>query len=43
VKRILNLYTTPALFQREDVLFENPFAQLDVVKLSGEPTAYYSP
>jgi hypothetical protein len=43
VKRKLNLYTTPALFQREDVLFENPFVQLDVVKVSGKPTAYFIP
>ena len=42
-KRTLNLYSTPALFQREDVWFEYPFAQLDVVKLSGQPTAYFTP
>lgn len=42
VKRKFNLYTTPALFRREDVLFEDPFAQLDVVKVSGEPTAYFT-
>lgn len=43
VKRILNLITSRALFQRQDVLFDDPFAQLDVVKVNGQPTAYFTP
>lgn len=41
-KHTLNLYTTPALFQREDVLIEDSFPNLDVVKIPGKPTAYFS-
>jgi hypothetical protein len=38
-----NIYSTPALFRREDILFEDPFAQLDVVIVSGQPPAYFVP
>jgi hypothetical protein len=42
VKRTLNLYTSPALFALEYVLWEDSFVDpLDVVILSGKPTAYF--
>jgi len=43
IKAIKNIYTTPALFRREDILFEDPFAELDVVIVSGQPPAYFVP
>ena len=36
-----NIYTTPALFRREDILFEDPFLELDVVIPNGQPPAYF--
>lgn len=43
IKATKNIYTTPALFRREDILFEDPFAQLDVVLLDGQQPAYFIP
>ena len=43
IKATKNIYTTPALFRREDILFEDPFAELDVVIISGQPPAYFAP
>lgn len=43
IKATKNIYSTPALFRREDVLFEDPFAQLDVVIVSGQSPAYFVP
>lgn len=43
IKATKNIYSTPALFRREDVLFEDPFAQLDVVIADGLPPAYFIP
>lgn len=43
IKATRNIYSTPALFRREDILFEDPFAQLDVVIVSGQPPAYFVP
>jgi hypothetical protein len=43
IKATKNIYSTPALFRREDILFEDPFAQLDVVIVSGQPPAYFVP
>jgi hypothetical protein len=45
VKRILNLYTTPALFQLEKNFerIERQLFQLDVLRVNGFPTAYYIP
>jgi hypothetical protein len=43
IKATKNIYTTPALFRREDIIFEDPFAELDVVILSGLPPAYFVP
>lgn len=43
MKRIKNIYTTPALFRREDVLFDYPFEQLVVVIVPGRRTAYFTP
>ena len=43
IKATKNIYTTPALFRREDILFEDPFAELDVVIVSGQPPAYFIP
>jgi len=41
IKVTKSLYTTPALFRREDILFEDPFAELDVVIVNGKPPAYF--
>jgi hypothetical protein len=42
VKRTLNLYTSPALFALEYILWEDTFVDpLDVVIPSGKPTAYF--
>lgn len=43
IKATRNIYKTPALFRREDILFDDPFAQLDVVIVSGQPPAYFVP
>jgi len=43
IKATKNIYTTPALFRREDILFEDPFAELDVVIANGQPPAYFIP
>lgn len=43
IKATKNIYSTPALFRREDILFEDPFAQLDVVIVNGQPPAYFAP
>ena len=43
IKATRNIYSTPALFRREDVLFEDPFARLGVVIASGQPPAYFAP
>ena len=43
IKATKNIYTTPALFRREDILFEDPFAELDVVIVNGMPPAYFIP
>ncbi len=43
IKATKNIYSTPALFRREDVLFEDPFSQLDVVIVSGQSPAYFVP
>lgn len=43
IKATKNIYSTPALFRREDVLFEDPFAQLNVVIANGQPPAYFIP
>ena len=43
IKATKNIYSTPALFRREDILFEDPFAQLDVVIANGKPPAYFVP
>jgi hypothetical protein len=43
IKAIKNIYTTPALFRREDILFEDPFAELDVVIVNGQSPAYFVP
>ncbi|MBE9568571.1 MAG: hypothetical protein IMF14_07725 [Proteobacteria bacterium] len=43
IKATKNIYTTPALFRREDILFEDPFAELDVVIVSGQSPAYFIP
>jgi hypothetical protein len=43
IKATKNIYSTPALFRREDILFEDPFAQLDVVIVNGQPPAYFVP
>lgn len=42
MKRILNIYTTPALFQHKYVLFEYPISSRGVVMVSGKPPAYYT-
>jgi hypothetical protein len=36
-----NIYTTPALFRREDILFEDLFLALDVVIVEGKSPAYF--
>lgn len=43
IKATKNIYTTPALFRREDILFEDPFAQLDVVIANSQQPAYFVP
>jgi len=43
IKATKNIYTTPALFRREDILFEDPFAELNVVIPDGLPPAYFIP
>lgn len=43
IKATKNIYTTPALFRREDILFEDPFAELDVVIVNGQSPAYFVP
>jgi hypothetical protein len=43
IKATKNIYTTPALFRREDILFEDPFAVLDVVIVDGQSPAYFVP
>ena len=43
IKATKNIYTTPALFRREDILFDDPFAELDVVIASGQSPAYFIP
>ncbi|MGD8803750.1 MAG: hypothetical protein PVG12_11240 [Gammaproteobacteria bacterium] len=43
IKATKNIYTTPALFRREDILFEDPFAELDVVIVNGQSPAYFIP
>ena len=43
IKATKNIYSTPALFRREDVIFEDPFAQLDVVIANGQSPAYFIP
>ena len=43
IKATKNIYTTPALFRREDVLFDDPFAELDVVIVDGGEPAYFVP
>jgi len=43
IKATKNIYTTPALFRREDILFEDPFATLDVVIVNGQEPAYFIP
>jgi len=41
IKATKNIYSTPALFRREDILFEDPFTQLDVVIANGQMPAYF--
>ena len=43
VKATKNIYSTPALFRREDILFEDPFAEIDVVIADGKEPAYFAP
>ncbi len=43
IKAIKNIYSSPALFRREDVLFENTRAELDVVIVEGGMPAYFVP
>lgn len=43
IKVTKNLYSTPALFRRKDVLLEYPFSELDVVIVNGQPPAYFVP
>ena len=43
IKATKNIYTTPALFRREDILFDDPFVELDVVLVDGKPPAYFIP
>jgi len=43
IKATKNIYSTPALFRREDILFEDPFAQLNVVIPDGLSPAYFIP
>ncbi len=43
IKATKNIYSTPALFRREDVLFEDPFAEIDVVIANGKSPAYFIP
>jgi len=43
IKATHNIYTTPALFSREDILFDDPFDQLNVVIANGLPPAYFIP
>jgi hypothetical protein len=43
IKATKNIYTTPALFRREDILFEDPFAELGVVIANGQSPAYFIP
>ena len=43
IKATKNIYSTPALFRREDILFEDPFAELDVVIVNGQQPAYFVP
>lgn len=43
IKATKNIYSTPALFRREDILFEDPFVQLDVVIVNDQPPAYFIP
>ena len=43
IKATKNIYTTPALFRREDILFDDPFAELDVVIANGQSPAYFVP
>ena len=43
IKATKNIYTTPALFRRQDILFEDPFVELDVVLVDGKPPAYFIP
>ena len=43
IKATKNIYTTPALFRREDILFDDPFVELDVVIVSGQSPAYFIP
>lgn len=43
LKATKNIYSTPALFRREDILFEDPFAQLNVVIANGQSPAYFIP
>jgi len=43
IKATKNIYTTPALFRREDILLEDPFAKLDVVIANGQDPAYFVP
>lgn len=43
IKATKNIYTTPALFRRTDILFEDPFLQLDVVLVDGKEPAYFVP
>jgi hypothetical protein len=43
IKATKNIYSTPALFKREDILFEDPFLQLDVVIVDDKPPAFFVP
>ena len=43
IKATKSIYSTPALFRREDILFDDPFAELDVVIVSGQSPAYFVP
>ena len=43
IKVTKNIYRTPALFRRQDILFEDPFAKLDVVIANGQSPAYFIP
>jgi hypothetical protein len=43
IKATKNIYTTPALFRREDILVDDPFVELDVVIVDGQPPAYFVP